>query len=393
VDWWETVRLSLQSFLDHHAVLAGFVMILIEEMGVPVPVPGDFLMLALGAHAREGRVPLWQALLVMELATLIGASILYWASVKAGRTLVYRYGRYMHMTPDRLDKAERWLAKHGSVAIVVGRLTPGLRMATVIACGVFGVPYWRFLPGLAIGGLLYILLYTLLGYFFGPTVLALVAGIHLPIGLLGSLLPLIVLVVWIARARRGLRLAQHTEASAVDRRHRWRDGAVAGGLATVVSTLTLNVLVHVSGDLALLAPGDLVEHTRARLAVIGLVRVIGPVLLLLAAPAFMAVGVGWGIVYAEWVEPHLHYPDWLSGLAFAFVPLVVALVIVLPLLDGAAPALEPLGPLAAISEAIRHLIYGVALGLIYPLRLARRRPRTVPDANRHGVPATAPATS
>jgi membrane protein DedA with SNARE-associated domain len=393
VEWWDEIRLALQTFLDHHGVVAGFVLILVEEAGVPVPVPGDFLMLGMGAHAREGRIPLWSALLVMEAATLIGASILYFVAQRAGRDLVYRYGRYMHLTPERLDRAQQFLERRGPLAIVLGRVTPGLRMPTVIAAGVFGVPYWRFLPSLAIGGFAYILLYTLLGFFFGPAVLAVMEGVHLPLGLLGSLVPLVILCVWIRRARRGLHLARHTEASIVDRRHRWRDGAVAGGVATIVSTLSLNVLVHLTGDLALVAPGDLVAHARARLAVLALVRVVGPVLLLLAVPAFMLVGTIWGAVYAEWVEPHLHYPDWLSGLAFAFVPLVVALVIVLPLLDGAAPALEPLGPLAAISEAIRHLIYGVALGLIYPLRLARRRPRTVPDANRHGVPATAPATS
>jgi hypothetical protein len=89
----------------------------------------------------------------------------------------------------------------------------------------------------------------------------------------------------------------------------------------------------------------------------------------------MAVGIGWGAVYAQWVEPNLHFPDWISGLAFALLPLTVALVVVLPVLNGADPQLAPLGPLAAASEAIRHIVYGVSLGAIYPLRLARlRRP-------------------
>src|SRR6266851_6788958 len=136
MDWWGEVRLALQGFLDQHGVLAGFVLVLIEEAGVPVPVPGDFLMLALGVHARQGNVQLWQALLVLETATLLGASLLY----------------------------------HGTRAIVLGRLTPGLRMATVIGCGIFGVPFWRFLPSLALGSFAYILMYTLLGYFVGPTV-------------------------------------------------------------------------------------------------------------------------------------------------------------------------------------------------------------------------------
>src|SRR5437762_4383052 len=157
MEWWDSVRLSLAGFLEQHGVLAGFVVILIEETGVPVPVPGDFLMMGVGIHARQGRVELWQALVVMEIATLIGSSILYFVSARAGRELVYRYGRYIHLTPARLDKAESWLVRHGAAAIVAGRLTPGLRMATVIASGVFGVSVWRFLPSLALGAFVYIL--------------------------------------------------------------------------------------------------------------------------------------------------------------------------------------------------------------------------------------------
>ena len=371
MEWWNEARLAFQGLMDQHGLLAGFVLVLVEEAGVPVPIPGDVLMLALGVHARQGMAPLWQALVVLELATVLGASVLYLASARAGRGLVYQYGRYIHLTPERLDRAESWLRSHGSRAIILGRLTPGLRMATVIGCGVFGVPFWRFLPALALGGLLYILLYTLLGFFVGPVVLQVLEGIHVPLGLLGSLLPLVLLSVWIARARRGLRLREANDASVTDRPHRWRDGAVAGVLATVLSTLVMNVLVVVAGDLALLAPGDLVERARARLAVLALIRVIGPVLLLAAVPAFILVGALWGAAYAEWVEPHLRWRDWLSGLGFALLPLCVALVVALPALDGAAPELGHLGPFAAGSEALRHAAFGIALGVIYPLRLAR----------------------
>ena len=179
------------------------------------------------------------------------------------------------------------------------------------------------------------------------------------------------LLVWVVRARRGLRLRESTEAGVADRRHRWRDGAVAGGLATVISTLSMNVVIHLAGDLALLEPGSLVQRMQARLAVLALIRVIGPLLLLAAAPIFVLVGIGWGAVYAQWVEPRLHLPDWLSGLCFALLPLTVAVIVVLPVLDGAAPDLGRLGPLAAVSEALRHAFYGAALGAIYPLRMAR----------------------
>ena len=57
MDWWTEVRLAAQAFLTQHGMLAAFLLILVEEAGVPVPVPGGLLMLGLGVQARQGRVP------------------------------------------------------------------------------------------------------------------------------------------------------------------------------------------------------------------------------------------------------------------------------------------------------------------------------------------------
>src|ERR687885_1510193 len=171
MDWWTEVRLAMASFLDQHGLLAAFVFLLIEEAGVPVPVPGDFLMLILGVRARTGDVSLWQAIAVMEAATVLGSTFLYAAARLAGRGLVYRYGRFVRLSPARLDRAERWLKQHGSRAVFLGRLVPGLRIVTAVACGVFSVPPLVFLPAMSLGALLYIVVYVLLGYFLGQPVL------------------------------------------------------------------------------------------------------------------------------------------------------------------------------------------------------------------------------
>src|SRR5207247_1124984 len=165
------------------------------------PVPGDFLMLYRGVRAGEGRVPLWQAIVVMELATMLGATSLYVAARLAGRGLVYRYGRFIRLTPERLDAAERWLKQHGSRAVFLGRLVPGLRIVTAVACGVFEIPFLVFFPAMAVGALAYIMVYTLLGYFLGPPVLDVLERIHIPFGLLGSLVPLSVILLWTYRTR------------------------------------------------------------------------------------------------------------------------------------------------------------------------------------------------
>src|SRR5262245_35574541 len=167
VDWWSEVSRAMEIFFDTHGLQAAFVFLLIEEAGVPVPVPGDVLMLILGLRARQGALPLWQAILVIQAATMIGATLLYLVSRLAGRGLVYRYGRFIRLGPERLDSAERWLTQHGTRAVFLGRLMPGLRIVTAVACGVFSVPFRVFFPAMSLGALLYISIYTLLGYFFG----------------------------------------------------------------------------------------------------------------------------------------------------------------------------------------------------------------------------------
>ena len=392
VDWWTEVGLATSSFLDRHGLLAAFVFLLIEEAGVPVPVPGDVLMLVLGDHARFGTdvvvvlfgqqlrfgtIQLWQAVAATWLGTMIGSSVLYWVSRMAGRGLVYRYGRFIRLTPERLDTTEQWLKKHGSRAVFLGRLVPGLRIVTAVACGVFEVPFIAFFPAMSLGALLYILVYTLLGYFLGQPVLSLLEKVHIPFGLLGSLVPVTLILWWTVRARQDIG-KRGALAATPDRDAQVRAGLLAGLLATIASTLLINVAINLAGGIAFnfSAPGTLVEETGRRLA-FALARDIQPVVLFVAVPAFLGVGGLWGLVYGVWGEPwlakrRLDWPDWRRGIVFALVPLLVSLVFVMPALGLGFLGIGATGPVALSGELIRHVAYGGLLGLMYPIFRARR---------------------
>lgn len=385
MDWWAEVRLVMGQFLDQHGLLAAFVFLLIEEAGVPVPVPGDFLMLLLGVQARQGTLPLWQAIVAMEGATVAGATLLYVLSRWAGRGLVYRYGRYIRLSPESLDRAEVWIQKRGFRAVFLGRLLPGLRIVTAVACGVFEVPARVFIPAMSLGALLYIVVYTLLGYYFGPPVLDALGRLHLPGGLLVSLLLLTLILVWVYRARRAL--AGRTNTYLVqERKHRLRAGALAGLLATVAATLLTNLVVNLAGNLAFQAPGTIVEQTAARLAT-GIARDLQPVVLFVAAPLYLFVGVMWGMVYGGFTEGPLHFPDWVNGIVFAALPLATSLGIVMPLLGLGFFGVGATGPVAAVGELIRHLVFGAVLGLTFPIFLVRRQVRVLPHTRADLPPA------
>ena len=91
--------------------IAIFVIFLLEESGVPLPVPGDLALIWAGYHVAGGQSDFVVVLLVVELATLIGASTLYWLRVRGGRPLVVGYGRFLHIDKSRLLQVESWVGQ------------------------------------------------------------------------------------------------------------------------------------------------------------------------------------------------------------------------------------------------------------------------------------------
>lgn len=176
---------TLLSFASDHLYLALFVLLLIEEAGIPLPVPGDTLILLAGSRVAEGDgSPLAAAALVV-LATLIGSSGLYWIARLGGMTVLSRITRWLRIKQDRLDRTGEWIRRHRGPAIVFGRLTPGLRTATTMAAGTFRVSYPAFLAYTALSATIWATLYLLMGaaitdfyrtveaYLFRPSPLAL----------------------------------------------------------------------------------------------------------------------------------------------------------------------------------------------------------------------------
>jgi membrane-associated protein len=365
VNWWDLIREAGDTFLLQHGVVAAFAYLALEEGGLPIPVPGDFLMLALGARARDGGIVLWQVIAAMEAGTVLGSSLLYLLARRGGRGVVERYGPFIGVGPAQLDRAQRQLQRHGATAVVLGRLLPGLRVLTAIACGIFRVPYRVFLPAMSLGSLIYIVGYTMLGYFAGPAVLGLFEALHLPIGLLGSGGPLLLLLAGLILVRRGL--PHPLPRPELRTWRRLRVGLVAGLLASLGALWTLDLMVVVAGDLAWRLPDSLPAVAAGQLAQV-LARDATGGLLWLVMP--LVAGVGWGGVYALWAEPRLPGLDAARGLLFAFVPYLVSGGLLAPLLVQVTDATH-VAPAALFAEAVRQAFFGLILGLAYPVLRAR----------------------
>lgn len=368
MSWWQSVTTAAWLLLEQHGQLAVFLFLLVEEAGTPIPIPGDFLMVLAGIRVAQGRVSFVQIVLVMELATVLGASFLYWISARAGRRVVYRIGKHVGLTPERLDHAAEALNRRGARAVVLGRLTPGLRMATPIICGVLRFPFRIYLPAMALGGFIYLLIYTLLGYLFGPHVLRLLESVELPLGLIVSAIMLAGLVYWTLRVGR----AGPPPARCPELRERLWAGAASGLVATLVSSLLANVLIHVFGLLAYQEPGAaLAALTRAVTREV--FRTPGLFVAWLLVPAVIVIGGALGALYGAWLGNSSYSRGPLRGVAFALLPLGVSLFGLLPLLGtGLAGFGLGAGPIPLLGETVRHVAFGLVLGTLYP---ALARPR------------------
>src|SRR5437764_15407104 len=96
---------QLGQFLTTYGLLAIFVVMLLKEIGIPVPVPSDLIMITAGIQAATGAYSLPGLILVTEIAVFVGCTIQFLLVRGAGRGLVYRFGRYVGLTEARLDDA------------------------------------------------------------------------------------------------------------------------------------------------------------------------------------------------------------------------------------------------------------------------------------------------
>jgi membrane protein DedA with SNARE-associated domain len=74
----------------------------------------------------------------------LGATIMYWLARMAGRPLILRYGKLVLFPPEKLEKAERWMAHYGAMGVFIARLLPGARQLVGIPAGIARMDYLKF---------------------------------------------------------------------------------------------------------------------------------------------------------------------------------------------------------------------------------------------------------
>jgi membrane protein DedA with SNARE-associated domain len=128
-----------------------------------VPLPSE-VVIPPAAHLAHttGKFSIWGIILAGTIGSWIGASVMYWAARWAGRPLFMRYGRYILITPEKIEGAERWAAHYGSIGIFISRLLPVVRHLIGIPAGVVRMNFRNFSVYTVIGSAIWcaVLAYT-----------------------------------------------------------------------------------------------------------------------------------------------------------------------------------------------------------------------------------------
>jgi membrane protein DedA with SNARE-associated domain len=364
MDLWDSFWSAVAAFIAENGLLAVAFIVLLRSAAVPIPVPADLLVVVVGARAREQQLLLWPAWFVLAISTTAGAALLYAFVRWIGQGEVSHYGQYVGLTTERLSLAETRLVEHGTRAVFVARIVPGLRLAIVAVCGMLRFRWWNFVAAVALGAMIYVAACLTIGYIFGDAIVRLVGSLVFPLGVLEPALGLSILLLWLVRTRRA---TPHLVARGrLSRASRVRVGALAGALAIAGSTMLVNMLVYVVVPVA----------ANSARGVRGIGSVLtssgGPGAILLLLLDSVLCGIALGILYAvDDGRLVAQWSDWLRALAFAAVPfLSVMLVLLLAISqsDSSSTAWLALG----FVELIRWGAYGVLLGLTYPVLRARR---------------------
>ena len=132
-------------------------------------LPGDSLLFTAGFLASQGFLNIWTLILLLFIAAVLGDQVGYWFGARVGDRL-YARADSRFFKKEHLYRAQKFFTTYGSRAIVLARFMPVVRTFTPIVAGAASMPYRTFVLYNCIGGALWAMGLTSLGYLLGASV-------------------------------------------------------------------------------------------------------------------------------------------------------------------------------------------------------------------------------
>ncbi|HEY1216084.1 MAG TPA: DedA family protein [Bryobacteraceae bacterium] len=156
---------SLPEFLSHYGYTGLFGLLVLGIVGLPVP--DETLLVLTGYLISQGHLhPVW-AFVAAFGGSACGITISYILGRTLGYRFVTRYGRWVHLTEERVEKIHHWFNRLGHWLLAVGYFIPGVRHFTAFVAGTSCLEYPSFALFAYLGAFVWVSSFLALGYFVG----------------------------------------------------------------------------------------------------------------------------------------------------------------------------------------------------------------------------------
>jgi membrane protein DedA with SNARE-associated domain len=147
------------------------VFILMTAESALIPIPSEVTMPFAGYLAHLGRFNFYLVVVVGAFANLVGSWLAYWLGLwgkeHVVRVFIKKYGKYLLISEDEFDRAERWFRKYGEKITFFSRVLPVVRTFISLPAGIAAMNFWKFSFLTLIGSLIWSAFLTYIGFILG----------------------------------------------------------------------------------------------------------------------------------------------------------------------------------------------------------------------------------
>lgn len=160
--------------------VTNFAIYLIEDLGywgvfigmtlesACIPLPSEVIMPLSGFVVYRGEMSLLGITIVGAVGNLIGSWIAYFVGLKGGRPFLEKYGKYVLISPKKLDMAHEWFDKYGHEAVLISRVLPIIRTFISLPAGIVEMDLKKFSIYTFVGSLPWCFVLACIGFMLGP---------------------------------------------------------------------------------------------------------------------------------------------------------------------------------------------------------------------------------
>ena len=179
----------IEQYMTTYGYWVVFFGVMLENAGLPIP--GETILLVAGYFASAGHFNIFLVMLVACVGAVLGDNAGFAVGHHYGRGILLKFGRFVFLTPQRLEHLENYFKSHGNKTVFVARFITGLRVFAAVLAGASGMRWRVFLIYNVAGAIVWSIVITTLGYLFGESLPILITWV----GRSGTILLVVGLVV------------------------------------------------------------------------------------------------------------------------------------------------------------------------------------------------------